>query len=140
MAAPSWAPQPAAVAPHLRRYVVTDVGEQLDDFDEHTAVALADVQRAIASVARDVLAQVGPVPESCHDLAADVTALGAAAEAVLDLDRDLSRQLQDLYETRLKRLRLAVDDAADGIVDGRNQAVTGSWCGPDAWDVSRAAF
>lgn len=137
---PEWAPETTAVVPHLRRYAEDANGNRLEDFsdDGMTAIHRADVSRAIGSVARDVLG-LGPVPEPLHDMAADVVALGAAAEAVVDLSPELHRDLQNLYTDRLANLQTAIQDKRDGTADG-SATPPSTWCGPAAFDVTRAAF
>lgn len=153
MAAPPWAPSSAAVAPHLKQFLRTATGGQLENFTTETTIRLAEVDQAITSVVADVAAAVGDdvsagwddvpatsrLPDSVYDHAAAVVAIGAAAEAVIDRDLELSRQLQALYESRLKRLIAAAQDAADGKVTGvASRPASGSFPGP--FGVARDSF
>lgn len=135
-----WAPGTVKVAAHLRNYTKTSTGAQLGDFDTTTTITSLDAVAAIASVVDDVSAYVGDVPPLLQNHAASVVALGAAAEAVIDLDPSLSAQMQQLYDDRLGRLKVAVDDARDGSIDGRpvgTQPASGFFPGPFAVGIDR---
>lgn len=136
---PPWAPSSAAVAPHLKQFLRTSTGAQLEDFNTTTTIRKAEVDQAVISVIGDVTAAVGDVPEILEDQAASVVAIGAAAEAVIDRDLDLHRALSDLYEARLRRFITAVADARDGSIDGTT-SIPASGSFPAAFGVSRQAF
>jgi hypothetical protein len=140
MVAPPWTPPSAAVAPHLRQFLRGPTGQQLEDFTTTTTITQVEVLGAIGSVVGDVAAAVGTVPEDLEDQAAAVTAIGAAAEAVIDRDLELHRALTDLFESRLKRLITAVQDARDGTVDGTSADVPASGWFPAAFGVDRRYF
>lgn len=145
-----WEPASTDVAAHLRRYAVDSLGVQQDDFGAATTIRLDDVQRAIASAVGDVIAAAGPIPDAdldptsangltVHDLARSVAALGAAAEAVIDLNPELAAELRDMYEARLARLTTIAADARDGEIDGPGSPPP-TWCGPAPFRVDRRAF
>lgn len=138
METPPWAPSSAAVAPHLRQYVRDTTG-LLEDFTDDTTITSGDVALAITSVTLDIVAAIGEVPEELEEFATSVAGLGAAAEAVLDLNPDLAAQLQQLYESRLARLESAVADLRDGTPDGK-RSLPATGCFPDAFGVDRSRF
>lgn len=135
-----WRPVTAAVAPHLIRLLSTPTGGQPDDFDGTTTIRAAEVELAITSVLSDVEGATGPIPEVLHDYASSVVAIGAAAEAVVDFDAELSAALQALYEARLVRLVTAATDARDGAIDGARSSVPASGLFPEPFPVDRMAF
>lgn len=135
-----WAPTLPDVAHHLRHFTIdangaptTEVvdGQAVATFTASTVPSAADVRMSIDATTDDVLSATGPVPEQLHAQARNVAALGAASNAIIDQDRDLSELLWSRFETQLARLRAAVVDLVDGVISGTGAvAPTGSF--PDA--------
>lgn len=129
-----WAPTLPDVAHHLRHFTVdangapvTTVvdGTAMLTFDASTAPSASDVVLSIDATTDDVLAATGPIPEQLHAQARNVAALGAASNAIIDQDRDLSELLWSRFETQLARLRSAVIDLQDGVVGAGAAVPTG---------------
>lgn len=125
MAEADWEPIPEeSVAQHVRRFTHDPNGVQLDGFTEETAIRQSEVERLTV----DVVAEIGDVPEPLWELARSVAGMGIASQAVIDLDRDLSRDLWDRYQTKLRDLRSKIASAG-GKAHG-SQPATGSFPPP----------
>ncbi|WP_370325292.1 hypothetical protein [Euzebya sp.] len=123
----------------MRSYTKDEHGRTTDDFTATTTIRKAEADQAVLEISGEVSAAVGELAVVLEPLAASVTALGAAAQAVVDLDGELSARLRGWYEDGLARLKVAARDERDGTLDGRARRPA-TWEGPDAWDQSRRAY
>jgi hypothetical protein len=137
---PAWAPSLSDVAHHLRRFTRDEHSRESLQFTAETAVTEVEATTAIGSAVEDVAATVGEVPESLHANARATAALGAAAEAVIDRDRDLSRDLYERFTERLDRLKHAVIDLGSGRIDAGRFTAPASGRFPAASPRDRTAF
>lgn len=135
--APPWAPSLGDVAEHLRHFTRGRHGAETGTFSADTGIKAAEVDRSIGAIVVEVAAATGPLDVSVHDYAQQVAAIGAAADAVMDRDRELSEFLWGRYRERLDGLRRANDNAGGAVPDSRMPA-SGRF--PAAFDVSRRAF
>jgi hypothetical protein len=115
----AWRPQLEDVAVHLRPFTRDSVGREHGTFTADTAVSDWEVERVLDGIVSDIAGYVGTVPEALEDAAGRVAAIGAAANAVVDIDSDLAQILWDWYTQRLTRLReevVAGDEDAGGVL------------------------
>lgn len=102
-----WAPTPELVADHLRHFTRGRGGTELGTFTDETVPTLTEVETAIARTVEEVEADAGPIDVTLYALAGDVASVGAASAVIIDRSSDLSRELWERYQARMKTLRRA---------------------------------
>lgn len=120
-----WAPAVGDVGNVLRARTKNTDGAELGTFSASTRPTDGQVTGIINTAAGDVAAVVGSdLPESTWQLAASVTAVGAAMLVELSFfpeqvatGRSPYDQLAELYKTRLSRLKDAVSEAGGDVVE-----------------------
>ena len=105
---PAWQPGYADVAKHVINYTRDGRGQRLGTFTPDTALHPDEVARCIYDSTDEVAGYCGAIPDVLVGFAKATAAIGAAGNAVRDLDERLSDSLMEEYKRRLESLSQSV--------------------------------
>ena len=101
---PVWQPTYDDLADHVSKYIRDEYSRVTREFTDTTIITRDEAARAILDATDEVHGYVGAIPDNALSVARQTAAIGAAANALRDIDRDAARAFTEEYERRLKAL------------------------------------
>lgn len=101
---PVWQPTYDDLADHTVKYIRDQYSRPTREFTDETIITRAEAARAILDATDEVSGYVGAIPDNAIAFARATAAIGAAANALRDIDQTASDKFTEEFERRLKRL------------------------------------
>lgn len=101
---PVWQPTYDDLADHTVKYIRDQYSRSSREFTEDTMITREEAARAILDATDEVSGYVGAIPDNAIAFARATAAIGAAANALRDIDQAAADQFSEEFERRIKRL------------------------------------
>lgn len=101
---PVWQPTYDDLADHTVKYIRDQYSRSSREFTDQTMITREEAARAILDATDEVSGYVGAIPDNAIAFAKATAAIGAAANALRDIDQSAADKFTEEFERRLKRL------------------------------------